>query len=285
MSTAANRLVDLYYRPLPSAPAWISGGVLMKGGIMLMGGLAKIGKTMLGLDLAHNLGTGGTLWGTDYQVLSPAPVLYIDKELGEYGFHERVKKRYETLGTPPPGNLYYLSRPRDFYLDTHSGIDRLADEVTATGAKIVFLDPISRCMMGDENSNTDVNRLFVNLDRILADFPDLSFVLTHHFGKPPRGADADDYDPFSPYNFRGASKWFDAPDTLVTFQRQPAGGPTEWWRLRTGWQFRHAPEPEENLVLAVTDGGLIQRICADAPHPERIARSLKPAGGGARWRR
>jgi hypothetical protein len=276
---SAGRLVDLYTQPLAECPTWISGGVLMKGGIMLIGGPAKIGKTMLGLDLAHNLATGGTLWGTDYKITTPVAPLYVDRELGVYGFHERVKHRYDTLGVRPPDNFYYMTKTRGLYLDTAGGIGILGEEISKTGVRVVFIDPVSRCMMGDENSNTDVNRLFTNFDGLLADFPDLSLILTHHFGKPPK-EDDDSYDPFSPYNFRGASKWFDAPDTLVTFQRTCGALPGEWWRLRTGWEMRHAPNPADQLILAVGEGGLVHRV--ERPAAVAGPKALKPAGG---WKR
>jgi hypothetical protein len=75
-------------------------------------------------------------------------------------------------------------------------------------------------MVGNENDNSDVQKLVRHLKELMVKHADkdLSIVLSHHFGKPPRVTD-DEHDPLSPYNFRGASKWFDMADSLITFQR------------------------------------------------------------------
>jgi hypothetical protein len=248
----------------------------LKGGVLLMGGPAKIGKTFLGLDLAHSLGVGGQVWGLNHHVIEPTPTLYVDKELGVYGFQERVQMRYKELGIRPPDNLFFLSKPPDFYLDTGPGIAKLREEVKATGAKVVILDPISKCLAGDENSNNDVNRLFLNLDNLLSEFPEMGLILLHHYGKPPKGEDAANWDPYSPYNFRGAAKWFDSPDSLITFQRFPAMRADEWWRLHAGMELRHAKRPDDIIKLGLTEGGLVRPVLEPVED--------EPAKPKKRWR-
>jgi RecA-family ATPase len=275
----AERVLDLYTTPLPDAPAWITGGVLIKGAVMLAAGPAKIGKSQLVVDLADTLTRGGVLWGIDEFVVPQAVgTLYLDGELGKYGLHQRVRYRYQSLGYPPAPNLFYLSKPKGLMLDTLAGTEQLAREIAATGARVVIVDPISKFLHGEENSNTDVNRLFQNLNSLVNDINDLSFVLVHHFGKPPRpGSEtADDYDPLDPYNARGAAKWYDSVDTLVTIQQQGAVLPGENRRFRTGWVPRHAPQPEP-ITLALRDGGVVSRVV-------EIGRGL-PVGKAKMWGR
>jgi RecA-family ATPase len=258
----ADRFYDLFTTPLPDAPAWITGGVLIKGAVMLACGPAKIGKSQLIVDIADSLTRGGCLWGVEgFEIPEPVATLYLDGELGKYGLHQRVRYRYEALGYPPAPNLFYLSKPKGFMLDTMAGAELLAREVAATKAKVVIVDPISKFLHGDENSNTDVNRLFQNLNGLVADTNDLSFVLVHHYGKPPKpGTDgAAEYDPLDAYNARGAAKWFDSVDTLVTIQMQKAVLPGEDRRFKTGWKPRHAPEPAP-ITLALHPGGLVSQV-------------------------
>jgi hypothetical protein len=270
----AEKIFDLYNRPLPEHPAWISGGVLPKSGIMLMGGAAKIGKTFLLLDLAHNLATGGKLWGmTDYEIAKPVPTIYCEQEVGEMEFQRRVKNRYRALDAAPPENFFYTSRLKDFFLDTNTGQKILANEIASTKAKVAIIDPVSRCMLGNENDNSEVGGLFRRLDELLIDIPDLSIVLAHHFGKPPKNEEDMVLDTLSPYNFRGASRWFDCPDTLITLQRID-NMPGEWRRLVGAIEMRQGENPEGKLKFAILSGGIVKPVVS--------AGALKPAH--AAWR-
>jgi len=266
--------LDLYQKPPPEHPCWIGGGILPKSGILLLGGWAKIGKTFLLLDAAHSLAAGGSLWGLNqFPVEEPTTVLFLEQEVGEYELQRRIKMRYGALDSDPPENLYYAAkdvRTGLVMLDTITGRQTLSRLVEESGAKIVIIDPVSRFMLGNENDNTQVGNVIRGLDDLVSQHKDLSVVLSHHFGKPPRVTDDDDdtFDPLSPYNFRGASKWFDAPDTLITMNRQK-GRPGEWWRLTTGWRTRQAQEPEGTIKLVIKEGGLVEPVAQRS--------SLRPA--------
>jgi RecA-family ATPase len=264
----AERVKDLYSKPFTEAPCYVSGGVIPRSGIVLMGGQAKIGKTFLLLDLAHNLAHGGDLWRLDYKVVEPAPVLYFEQEVGETEFQRRVKLRYDRLGHEPPENFFYVSKMKNFMLDTNEGQIRLAKEIKATGAKVVIIDPIGRCLLGDENDNSVIGKFFQRLDQTLLDFPGLTLVISHHFGKPRKD---DEYDPLDPYNFRGASKFFDAPDALITLcPLQPHPG--EWKRIKGRMRLRQGEEPPGDFEILITPGGVVEK------KKESPSRALDGAG-------
>jgi AAA domain len=251
----AGKVKDLYNRPITEAPCYVSGGVIPRSGIVLMGGQAKIGKTFLLLDMAHNLANGGDLWRLDYNVVEPVPVLYFEQEVGESEFQRRVKLRYDRLGTEPPDQFNYVSKMKSFMLDTNEGQVRLAKEIRATGAKVVIIDPIGRCLLGDENDNSVIGKFFARLDQTLVDFPGLTLVISHHFGKPRKD---DDYDPLDPYNFRGASKFFDAPDALITLC-PVSPRPGEWKRIRGRMRLRQGEEPPGDFEILITNGGVVEK--------------------------
>ena len=142
---------------------------------------------------------------------------------------------------------------KNFMLDTNEGQIRLAKEVKATGAKVVIIDPIGRCLLGDENDNSVIGKFFQRLDQTLLEFPGLTLVISHHFGKPRKD---DDYDPLDPYNFRGASKFFDAPDSLITFCPINAR-PAEWKRVKGRMVLRQGPSTEQDFELIVQPGGVV----------------------------
>lgn len=239
---------------------------------MLMGGQAKIGKTFLLMDLAHQLAVGGNLWGIpEFSIPSKATPLFVENEIGIDETQRRFINRYTALNEPAPENAFIASKIPDMLLDMAAGAKTLRAMIDKTGANVVILDPISRFMLGSENDNSQVQVLIRQLDEIMRDYPGLSIVLSHHFGKPPAEKfQAEDYDPLSAYNFRGASKWFDAPDTIVTFQSLVTHS-GEWKRMRTGFELRRAQSPE-NKTLAVLEGGIVKEVPASFGSTDPLAK-------------
>lgn len=230
--------------------------MLPKSGILLLGGPAKSRKSFLSIDIAHSLATGANVWGVpELSVKERAVALYVEAEIGEQELYRRVKMRYDALQQPPPEGLFYVSKEKNLLVDTGSGIRNLAKYIESSKANVVILDPISRLMIGEENDSNAVGNLFRNLDDLLIDFKehDLSIVIIHHHKKPSTD---ENFDPLSAYNFRGSSRFFDAPDGIISLQPVDAR-PGEWARLRTGWQLRQAAPPEEEIQLVVLPGGLV----------------------------
>jgi RecA-family ATPase len=273
----AEKVRDLFNSPKVEHPCYVSGGVIPRSGIVLMGGQAKIGKTFLLIDLAHSLATGGLLWGMDYAVVERVPVLYCEQEIGREAFQERVQARYNKLGEQPPDNFFFISKMENLQVDTLVGQMKLSKEIEETGAKVVIIDPIGRCLSGEENDNNVIGKFFQRLDATIRKFPGLTFIIAHHFGKPRRD---DDYDALDPYNFRGASKFFDAPDSLITFC--PLNNrPGEWKRVKGRLRLRRGKEPEEDFELSVKEGGIVGK----APRKSEVLDGAGPVKGKKGWGR
>jgi hypothetical protein len=261
----------LLQEPPAENPAWIKGGMLPKQGILLLGGPAKTRKSFLSLDIAHCLATGANVWGVEgLQVPVKARTLYVEAEIGEMELYRRVKMRYDTLQMPPPEDIFYVSKEKNMLVDTGSGIKNLARYIDQAEANVVILDPISRMMLGEENDSNDVGNLFRNIDDLLIDYKGLSVVIIHHHKKP---SNDENFDALSAYNFRGSSRFFDAPDSIISLQATQAR-PGEWARLKTGWQLRQSAPPEEDIELAVLPGGIV------IPAP-RSAATVGGKGGGS----
>jgi AAA domain len=263
----AETVKSLFNKQITEQPTYVSGGVIPRSGIVLMGGQAKIGKTFLLLDMAHALASGGSLWETNYKVIEPVPVLYCEQEVGEAEFKRRVDLRYNTMGEEPPEGFHYVSKMKNFLLDTNEGQRRLAMEIDASKAKVVIIDPIGRCLLGEENDNGAIGKLFQRFDELIISKPGLTIVIAHHFGKP---SISDDYDPLNPYNFRGASKFFDAPDALMTFC-PVTKSPGEWLRVKGKFKLRTGADPDEVFQWMILPGGIVKR------HVE-VRRALSGAG-------
>jgi hypothetical protein len=255
-----SRLSDLLSKPLTSAPSWIEPAVLPKGGTLLFGGQDKIGKTFLNLSLARALATGENLFEhPKLHTPEPCRVVLVDPELGEYGLQKRSASVFADLDLSSTGladRLWYISKDPEIYLDHQPGRRKLREVVGDTQANVVLLDSVNMLHGYDENSNTEISRLFKFLDELKAEFraQDLSIVLSHHFGKPPSGVDPRFVrDPLDRTNFRGAGKWTNAPDSLVTLQRQE-NLPTMWeaWELSCRFLLRQG-ESLPDMTLRVNE--------------------------------
>jgi len=188
-------------------------------------------------------------------------VLYLEQEIGRFAFMKRIHERYAE--EEPPPNFWVATRTADMVIDTPTGKETVAGLIEQTQANVVLIDPISQAIVGDENSNNDIKQLFKYLKQLVERFDhlQLSFVLAHHYSKPPKSTRYDDdiLSELSPYNFRGAAKWFDAPDTLITMREKPKYG-TEWKRIETAWIIRQDKSPEKPIFLGVEAPGRVTKI-------------------------
>ena len=249
-------LSELVTNPFPEKQHWIGGGVLPKDGVMLLGGESKIGKTLLILNILKDLSDARhDLWNIPgFTIEEPVPTLLIDQETGSYEIRKRAEKLWG--GETPAPNIFYIDK-EPISIDTNRGCDALSRLIEECDAKVVALDPVSRCIEGGESSNDDIERLARRLMEIRRRFNGLSFILSHHFGKPPKYDPNNDYDPLDPNNFRGASKWVNFPDTIVTIIK--TGGKEGLWNLKTGWMFRQGA-PRESVDLVVRENYLIEHL-------------------------
>jgi RecA-family ATPase len=256
---------ELFDSPDPDNPEYITRGVLPKRGVLLLGGPAKSMKSFLMLDMARSLATGGCLWGLeDFKIKEPVPVLYIDAEVGHKELRRRLKLR------PKPPLFHWASEEKGLYFDTLPGTMKLKRLIDQTKVKVVIIDPLTRCLMGEESDAKNIGGMFNNFYDLLNDRPDMSIVLSYHIRKPSQD---DEYDPLSPYNLRGSAKFFDIPDSLIlVYPITKQNG--EWARLRTGWTLRQAESPEP-IELSITAGGMVK----EAQRRSSLVEGAGPAKG------
>ena len=234
---------DLVAKEIIDEPAWIGSYLLPKGGRLLFGGETKCGKSFLLLELARALSLVHPPFACDlFPVNDGARVLVVEQELGEKGLQDRVRRIFSDSSTGD--RLWYVSKVPQIQLNSMEGRDLLCRLIDQTECNVLMLDPIGKCHTYDENSNTDIARLWSHLETIQWQYraESLSLVISHHFGKPstdPKYV----RDPLDINNFRGASKWISDPDTIVAVQKLGAiVGPHKAWRLKVGFTLRHGEE-------------------------------------------
>lgn len=277
-------LSDLLVKEIPPQPMWISKGILPKSGIMVFGGLPKAGKSFLTLNLSRALALGEPLFNNPDFHTQQARVVLVEHELGEYGLQKRVLPIFKDVDPSRLGdNFVYFSKEHSLEWSTPQGKRFFHSIVETTQPEVLVLDPIGKMFSGNENDNSEIGALFAQLDELVSlGRPwGMSIVLVHHFKKPPENEmGRKGFDDLDPLNFRGSSRWYADPDTLLTLARRKKFPlPYEAWNLDCRFTFRQ-DEGMDDFTLSVNehnDGrvrwkGLVEKAGGGLP-------ALKQQGG------
>lgn len=250
-------LADLLTKTIPPQPMWISRGILPKSGIMVFGGLPKAGKSFLTLNLSRALALGEPLFcNPDFQA-QQARVVLVEHELGEYGLQKRVLPIFKDVHPSRLGdNFLYFSKEHGLEWSSSQGQRFFHNVVKETQPDVLVLDPIGKMFSGNENDNSEIGALFAQLDELVAFGRPwgMSIVLVHHFKKPPENElGRKGFDDLDPLNFRGSSRWYADPDTLLTLaRRKKFPFPYEAWHLDCRFTFRQ-DEGIDDFTLSVNE--------------------------------
>ncbi len=273
---------ELIEQEFPPCPAWIGPEVLPKSCKLIFGGGAGIGKSMMMLELARGLALGKSPFDYDkFQVERPVKVLIVEHELKPWGLHKRGLQMYKTKQERDliRENIFCVSGETSLNFSSPAGIRMLHEVVGEVKPEVLFLDPIGKMHYEDENDNSKMAKLFHELDRLVLLGRDygMSLIFSHHFGKPPKGEYARDFDPLDLYNFRGASKFKDDPDTRVSVAHtQFLPTPHKAWKIRTRWLTRQGEGPPDLVFTVNEKNDLRVRFVKEEGRPEGAVPNLPP---------
>jgi hypothetical protein len=166
---------ELLARP---KPRWLVEGMLVEGELAVVYGPPKAGKTFLVLDMALSVATGTEFHG-GREVGAPGPVLYVIGEGNDELFGERIRAWCDARGLPLPDDSFLavadrpdITKPED-----------VAELIKAgPRPRLIILDTLSRTMVGDENSPSDMAAYVRGCDRLRAQ-TGAAVVVVHHEGK------------------------------------------------------------------------------------------------------
>ena len=176
-------------------PDWLIQGILPGNALTMVYGASDTYKTFVVLDMAASIATGRSWHG---HAARWGFVVYIVAEGGE-GFPTRVaawaKAHRARLDTLP---LFQRLDPVQLLEDGE--VDELLDRVERLHAELpsrpvlVVFDTLGMCLQGgDENSNSDIHRVVLALNRIRR-ATNATLLVVHHTSDPkakrPRGASA-----------------------------------------------------------------------------------------------
>jgi len=210
--------------------------ILPRGSRMIIGAPAKHKKSLLAMNLAYALAEGGDFLG--WEVKEPQSVLYVEQEIGTPGTKARMERIHSAKGgIVAAENLHFLTKGRVRYsLDEGSpGLAALRGEIERLKPQVIVIDPLRRFTFHDEDSSTEMVKVFKTLDELQEDFG-LTQIIVHHTGKRNEFRDGTD-----PESLRGSSFIFDDGDSYMMIS-QPVKRDGDFVRLH--FRFRHSADIE-----------------------------------------
>ena len=140
-------------------PQELITGILYRGSKMSLGGSSKSNKTWSLMDMALSVATGSRWWNIP---TVRAKVAYIDLELEEWAFTERVHQILKARALDPERGQFQFINLRG-KLSEWSGFSRsLPDDLG-----LIVLDPIYKLMAGlDENKAGDIASIMGDIEAL-----------------------------------------------------------------------------------------------------------------------
>jgi AAA domain len=141
-------------------------------GLTFLAGRPKIGKSLLALQMAHAVSSGGKIFGQD---LIKAPVLYLAFEDSA----RRLQRRMQEQAWPAYSQAVFCTAwdPLD-----QGGLVTLQQAMVEEGYRLVIIDTLSRALSAkpDQNNVSDMTTVLSTLQRLALDRQALIQVIDHH---------------------------------------------------------------------------------------------------------
>ena len=238
------------YAP-PEPSHYMEGGLLDTGGRLIIAGEPKVGKSRLALYMAFCLATGHPF--LTFETHEYPRVLFLQFEVSEFRFQERVISVAKSMGIPADNDLpFWMHTMPSLRLDTGGGISELRKVINSFKAEICFLDPMVKLHSGDESNQQEMQLLLNNVDDLI-DETGCAFIIIHHLKKPQGGQGSQSETAWE--RMRGSSyipAWVDTG--LVIGKRSKDAYPAVTGFLRNGENFsRFIKFNDDHTVSTIGD--------------------------------
>lgn len=219
------------WKNLPDLAPELIHGILRKGHKMLLSGGSKTGKSMLMIQLAIAIASGGH-WLNRY--CEQGKVLYVNLEIDKASFARRIAEACEKRSITVDQIQKNL---KIWNLRGHSTtLDKLAPKLIRRCAKenytAIIIDPIYKVMMGDENKAGDMAQFCNQFDKIASQL-NCAVIYVHHFSKGEQGKKA------SIDRASGSGVFARDPDVISTVTKIESDGDPA---VRVEFTLREFPE-------------------------------------------
>jgi len=239
----------------PGDIAWIVEQMLAQQTINILGGDAGVGKTWLGLVLAHAVASGRP-WLGRFPVCQ-GPVLYYDEESAPVLLHHRIAALRKAEPDLPADLEICYRLDTGLQIDVLESVAMIESDLEDQAAALVVIDSFRACFAGDENKSSEVRVALHNLRRIAHEWGCAILVL-HHTRKISQASNA------SSQMLRGSTDLRGAVDNHL-FLRAREPGSLIFEHEKSRW----APPVDTFGIQFISsdDGGLSLHYVADV-NPE-----------------
>ena len=173
---------DIIDNPPPLKPVLIFG-VLRKGHKMIISGASKSGKSFALIDLATCVAEGMPWLGKE---CAQGKVLYLNFEIDDASFGERVRKVYEAKGWTPTAENIEVWNLRGYSMSAQDLMPKIIKRCYSKDIALIILDPIYKIQAGDENSAGDIAKFTNEVDKLTTQLG-CSVAYCHHHSKGSQG--------------------------------------------------------------------------------------------------
>lgn len=201
----------------PGEPELIKG-LLHRHAALCITGETDVGKTLVGLEIAHSLLTGEPLWGKLEPTKRLREITYI---MGEHD-RETIQTLWVLLGLETPKGFWVIPPPGKRIVARGESVqDTLVTyRAWCTGSDLIAFDPLSAFASGEdvENDNSQMRAVIEGMETIAK--PGALMVMAH-MGKMSFDPKAGKYIRRESYATRGASAVEDAVVDCFYMEKDP----------------------------------------------------------------
>jgi hypothetical protein len=192
----------------PDVPVQIVRRIVHRGSKLIVGGGSKTQKTWALMDLALSISTGSDWWGFR---TSRARVCYINLELQDWSFHERLVVLAEKKGVKPDEGWLKILNLRGHAQSIEQLRSRFSLMLKSGYFSLVIIDPVYKVLGGrrDENKAGDIATMLNEVDKI-AVRANVAVAMAAHFSKGNQ-AEKDHVD-----RIGGSGVFARDPDSILT---------------------------------------------------------------------
>ena len=163
---------------------WMITNLLSRGQICMLAGLPKTKKTFYAFNIIRSLLTNEPLHGLEQfsPALETKPNILLWEEEGPI---EELRERFDLIcGDVDCTNNVFVAHQLGLKLNDDNWIGKLIKEVDRHKIDLLFIDPFARAYsVEDENSASDMLKVWNGVARVMNRFPKLSIIILHHMNK------------------------------------------------------------------------------------------------------
>jgi len=192
---------------------WLIEKWIPKGDICFIAGKAASFKTTLSIHFGYAISEGHLAFNKYNTIKSK--VLYLNEENSSNILLNMVSRVKKGLDINSKSSNICFSILENIKLDIKEDLEYLINFINKNKIEVLFCDSLRRFISFDENSATEMNKLFNNLKIVRKQCNNLTIIILHHLKK-----DSQNYQQDSKDMLRGSSDIVNSADSIIGIKRK-----------------------------------------------------------------